>query len=383
MIVSPSPTGAEIDLHSVDQAARETLDFMVAKGIPKSTLRAIASDMRYLEAWSMITSGACLEWPAYEATQTRFLAHHLFDASQRKRDPGHGMPSAIESSLRDVGYLKGRMPPALSTIERRISSWSKMHALRDMVSPFSSPRIRHTRKTMTAAFNGARQRKSPQPITMKEVTAAMETCTSPDYAIDLRDKALIGIMYASGGRRRSEPGNIRVADIAFAHLPSDPGDPMSEAVLAVRISMPRTKTTRAGDAEVWAAGPPAEALKDWLNHLGHQPGSDAFVFPRIYNRRVRHNIHGIVNRFDVDKWGPGLSGEGVRDIFRKRLTLAGLDPREFTPHGIRAGFLTDAQRSGVLLGDAMQQSLHKSEKQAMSYYSSSAVTGKAARLLVR
>ena len=61
--------------------------------------------------------------------------------------------------------------------------------------------------------------------------------------------------------------------------------------------------------------------------------------------------------------------------------MAGLDPREFSAHGLRSGYLTEAARRGVALPEAMQQSQHRSVQQAASYYNDAErVRGRAVRL---
>jgi hypothetical protein len=50
---------------------------------------------------------------------------------------------------------------------------------------------------------------------------------------------------------------------------------------------------------------------------------------------------------------------------------------------LRLGYLTEAANRGIPLPDAMQQSLHKSLSQAVSYYNTAErKNGRAARLIV-
>jgi integrase len=55
-------------------------------------------------------------------------------------------------------------------------------------------------------------------------------------------------------------------------------------------------------------------------------------------------------------------------ILRHRLGLAGLPLDYATPHGLRAGFLTQAALDGAPLAAAMKLSLHRSAIQAQKYY---------------
>ena len=54
-----------------------TLRHLVEHGMGENTLRALASDLAYLEAWSLAVTGSPLPWPAPEGLVIRFIAHHL------------------------------------------------------------------------------------------------------------------------------------------------------------------------------------------------------------------------------------------------------------------------------------------------------------------
>ena len=71
-----------------------TLKHLAEKGMGPNTLRALASDLGYLEAWALAATGLPLPWPAPEELALKFLAHHLWDPAEREIDPGHGMPDA-------------------------------------------------------------------------------------------------------------------------------------------------------------------------------------------------------------------------------------------------------------------------------------------------
>ena len=55
-----------------------TLRHLVEQGMGENTLRALASDLAYLEGWSLAVSGSPLPWPAPEGLVMRCLAHHLW-----------------------------------------------------------------------------------------------------------------------------------------------------------------------------------------------------------------------------------------------------------------------------------------------------------------
>lgn len=59
-----------------------------------------------------------------------------------------------------------------------------------------------------------------------------------------------------------------------------------------------------------------------------------------------------------------LAPDALRTILRHRLVLAGLPVDFATPHGLRAGFLTQAALDGAPLAAARKLLLHRSAVQA-------------------
>ena len=88
----------------------------------------------------------------------------------------------------------------------------------------------------------------------------------------------------------------------------------------------------------------------------------------------------------IDRWGNvskrALEPSAVNQIVKQRAEMAGLEPGEFSAHGLRSGYLTEAANRGVPLPEAMGQSRHRSVQQASSYYNNATRrSGRAARLL--
>lgn len=194
----------------------------------------------------------------------------------------------------------------------------------------------------------------------------MATCAG-DRLVDLRYRALLLLAFASGGRRRSEVAGLRVEDLIDEDpVRADPTNDISPSLSCLTNRLGRTKTTTVDDdAQVVLIGRPVLALKHWLAEAKIVTGP---VFRR------------------VDQWGNvdrrALRPQSVTIILKSRCALAGLDPEEFSAHGLRSGYLTKAANRGIPLPEAMQQSLHKSVAQAASYYNNAKrKNGRAARLL--
>ncbi len=344
-----------------------TLKHLAQQGMGDNTLRALASDLGYLEAWSLAATGSPLPWPAPEALLLKFVAQHLWDPVKRAENPGHGMPAEVEAGLRAQGLLRVDGPHAPDTVRRRLTSWSILTRWRGLEGSFSDPSLKSALRLAVRAAARPRQRKSKKAVTGDVLAKLLAACAG-DRLVDVRDRALLLTAFASGGRRRSEVANLRTEDLIDEEsVRTDPTDANSPPLPCLTIHLGRTKTTTADDDEhVVLIGRPVTALKQWLTEAGIESGP---VFRKI------------------DQWGNvdrrGLTPQSVNLILKTRVKQAGLDPAAFSAHGLRSGYLTEAANRGIPLPEAMQQSLHKSVTQAASYYNNAdRKNGRAARLFV-
>ena len=86
----------------------------------------------------------------------------------------------------------------------------------------------------------------------------------------------------------------------------------------------------------------------------------------------------------IDRWGAvadrALTPQSINRIVKRRCAMTGLDPRDYSVHRLRAGYLTEAARRGALQ-EAMQQSQHHPVQQAASDYNEvDRAKGRAVRL---
>ncbi|MGK9340202.1 site-specific integrase [Sinorhizobium meliloti] len=344
-----------------------TLKHLASEGMGENTLRALASDLGYLEAWCRLASGSPLPWPAPESLLLKFVAHHLWDPVKRADDPAHGMPAGVEAGLRSEGLLRADGPHAPGTVRRRLTSWSILTRWRGFTGAFGAPSLKSALRLAVRASARPRQRKSKKAVTVDILAKLLQACAG-DRLVDLRDHALLLTTFASGGRRRSEVAALRVEDLADEEpVRADPLDKNSPPLPCLSIRLDRTKTTAADDnAHVLLIGRPVTALKRWL--------SDAQITDGPLFRRI-------------DQWGNvnrrALTPQSVNLILKGRCKQARLDPALFSAHGLRSGYLTEAANRSIPLPEAMQQSLHKSVTQAASYYNNAErKNGRAARLIV-
>jgi len=343
----------------------DTLRHLAKEGMGENSLRALTSDFSYLEGWCLAATGSPLPWPAPAPLILKFIAHHLWDSEKKMSDPGHGMPEDIATQLEAQGLLRsakntaGQRPPhAPATVQRRLASWSTLHRWRGLTGDFSAAEVRSAMRLAVRVADRPRARKSRKAITADCLELLLATCNGTDYAapslMDIRDRALLLVGFASGGRRRSELSGMRFGQITWEDfLPLDPSDPGSDLLPAASLRLGRTKTEASSDDNsVLLIGRSVDALKTWLEAAQIQEGA---VFRAI------------------DQWGNlktrALTPQSVNAIVKKRCALAGLDPQDFSAHGLRSGFLTEAANRDIPIQDAMLQSRHRSLAQASSYYS--------------
>ena len=339
----------------------ETLRHLVNEGMGANTLRALASDLAYLQAWSLAATGRSLLWPAPEALLLKFVAHHLWDAEKRLTDLEHGMPADVEQKLRIQGLLRSLGPHAPDTVRRRLATWSTLTKWRGLDGFFGSPALRSAIRLAVRATPRPRKRKSAKAVTGDILSKLIATCSTGSLR-DVRDRAILMVAFASGGRRRSEIAGLRVEQL-------QPEEPIridgAPPLPSLSIHLGRTKTSGANSDEVvYLSGRPVDALNAWLAAAKIDKGS---VFRSI------------------DRWGNvsrrPLDPKAINDILKHRAERTGLDPAEFSAHGLRSGYLTEAANRGIPLPEAMEQSRHRSVQQASQYYNHAGRrSGRAARL---
>ncbi len=322
-------------LSDSDQSA---LTDLYVRGTPRNTLRAYERDLIYITAWADAAFEATLSWPEHENVALRFVLDHSRDlAIADPQDPARiTAEGLIAAKLR-----KSLACPAPSTLDRRIASWRAFHRMKNLASPFEAPLIRQARAKARRAAARPPAPKSANPITREVLEALLATC---DHSLrGIRDRAILMLGWASGGRRRSEITGLMRADVSLKDF--------AEQGL-VWISMLETKTTVKGTTpKLVLKGRPAKALAFWIETALI---SDGPLFRPI-----------TVNDDPLER---GLSPDAIYQIIQKRLEMAGYPKGFATPHGLRSGFLTQAALDGAPIQAAMRLSLHRSMAQAQKYY---------------
>lgn len=283
--------------------------------------RALRQDLAYITGWKRAVFGRDLAWPENARVAMRFILDHsiaLHDA------PGSAQEAALELMAR--GLRRSLDRPAPATLDRRIASWKTLHRERGMASAFDLPGLKQARIAARGAANTA------APVTRDLLQRLLASCD--DSLRGRRDRAMLMLAFAAGGRGRAEVVALSRADI-FTE------DFAASGVTWLRI----------GAGRLAVKGAAARAVQAWISEAAI---SDGPLF-RPISKAGR-----AINR--------PLAADALRVILRHRLRLAGLPEDHVTPRGLRSGFMMQAARDAVPMAEAMRMAGMTSANQAARYY---------------
>lgn len=336
---------------ALSDVTQSAVDELLREGESRNTLLSYRSALRYWAAWYGIRYGSQIQLPVPTPCVLQFIVDH----AERSTVKGlvSELPYDIDHALVQAGY-KGKMGAlAHNTLVHRIAVLSKAHQLRELKNPCHDPKVREllSRTRKAYAKRGALPQKK-DALTKDPLQAILATCD--DTLRGQRDRALLLFAWSSGGRRRSE-----VAEADMQHL-----KPIADGYV---YSLTYSKTNQAGldqpENSKPVLGLAAEALRNWLDLSGITEG-------RIF-RRVLKGSH----------LADALSAASVSDIVKSHCVAAGIVGK-FSAHSLRSGFVTEAGRQNVSLGDTMAMTGHRSVATVMGYFrAESTVKSGAARLL--
>ena len=115
-------------------------------------MRALASDLAYLEGWCLLATGDALPCPAPESLLLKFWR------TIYAGDTGHGTPADVEEGPRAQALLKSIRMHAPTTVRRRLASWPILTRWRGPKGKFAEP----------LPGRGAALQRAPKQIRVRE-----------------------------------------------------------------------------------------------------------------------------------------------------------------------------------------------------------------------
>jgi integrase len=236
-----------------------------------------------------------------------------------------------------AGYLASQARLLkVASLSRRLASISAWYRARGIADPTKTDLVRLT-------FKGIR-RKCGEPQRQVAALSLEDLATISSHlgssAVDQRDKALLLVGFA-GAFRRSELAQMRREHLRF----SEDG---------VTINIPRSKTDQnaMGRQVVIPRGEGAlcavAALEAWLRDTRLLAGP---VFSAVQKRCP---------------W-LGLSGTAIASTVKRRVSEIGLNPRQYSGHSLRAGFVTAAVTRGFAIHEIKHWTGHRTDASLARY----------------
>lgn len=318
---------------------------------PKSEAQAIA-DLSALNQIRLDTSRHAISdnsWKAYQKSWSRFerwCVQHRVAHLPASNETLQLFVTALLEGLVETQDGRSGKPVSIRTLDQFLAAILFVHKSFQLQAPvIPEQEYRAIRRKHGKAP------KKKQAITQEELKAIVHTITpkQPTEGEVLRvyrDRAILLVAFASGGRRRSEIAGMQLEDLT------------RQADGSFRWVLQRSKTDQEGKGlellipvlpgEVLEC--PARTLQRWIEKASITTGP---VFRSI------------------DQWGnmgtsavtPGIVARLVKETVQR----LGLDPASYGGHSLRSGFATDMARKGVRLENIMQRTGHKSVAIAQGY----------------
>ncbi len=227
-----------------------------------------------------------------------------------------------------------------STVVRRAVGIAKAHRRAGHLSPTEHESVRLLLAGIRRAKGMAPEQKAP--LLTADVLALVATCP-PGTLAGARDRAILLVGYM-GAFRRSE-------------LVALDGEDVEGRPEGLALTLRRSKVDQEGVGRrkvlVYGSSPtacPVTALRAWLALAGISEGP-------VFRGVDRHGRLGTAR----------LSAEAVASVVKRAAQAAGLDPRFFAGHSLRAGHVTEAKRNDASDLEVMSQTHHRSAESISGY----------------
>jgi site-specific recombinase XerD len=250
-----------------------------------------------------------------------------------------GLPAVPETVARYLSESSASLRPG--TLSRRLTSINKVHRAAGYPAPalLDNLVVGETLKGIRRVHGTEQRAKSPLfTDDLRRMVAAL-----PVGLIGLRDRAILLLGFA-GAFRRSEVALLETRQ-------------MQETKEGLVVRVGRSKTDQEGRgrevAIPYGSDPstcPVRACRAWIEGAGLREGP---LFRRI-------DRHAHVNARALHK-------DSIGQIVKRAAQAAGLDPRAYAGHSLRAGFCTQAYMNGAREFDIMRQTGHRSLETLRKY----------------
>lgn len=277
---------AESVAPEVVQAAKDFAQNSHAKG----TMRVYASCWKVFEAWCKSVGASSL--PAAPETIALFIT------------------------------TRAKLGISVTTIKKDVAAIMHVHGRSGFESPTRDKRVMDI--LLGISRSNTRKKKQATPITPELLKQMVRVL--PKTAMGLRDKTMLLVGFGLALRR------TELVSIDIEHVRFDGSDAI--------IYIPKSKTDQEGhgvyvrlEAGSATESDPVVHLKAWIQALAVAQATGGPLFRKMTK---------------ANQLVPGrLSDKAVLRLIKATLAAVGVDPRTYSGHSLRAGFVTAAAKAGM------------------------------------
>jgi len=306
---------------------KERIKRITARAVAGNTTTSHDSDIKSFWAWAWITKAIKPHYP----TRPDLIESYIIENVE-------GFDTDTDRLLVEFGYKARRGKLSVATIRRRVGSIMWKHADQNLDKPVISQPVKDLFRTaQKLEVKTGRTPKKSRPITVDILLKLLKSINGRTL-IGKRNRAILVFGFFSGGRRRAE---IAAAEMRF----------LKEHRGGYLYTLHRSKTDQAGQGlilPIWRKR--AKPIKIWIKAAGI---TDGYLFRQIIQGRVSDRP---------------ISGQLVNNIVKDHIEDIGLDPSEYSAHGLRRGFVTECARRGMQIFNIMQLTGHRDMRTVQGYF---------------
>lgn len=306
----------------------ERIEQIKSAGIADNTIRSYESDLKYFWGWVKITRGADIKYPVSSGLVEAFILDHI-----------EGLDHRTDRLMVEHGFKAkfGRLH-AVITVQRRLKALGWIHRINNYENPATSHKIADIlRAAKRIESKSGRVPKKSRPIT-QYMLEKMITQIDKTTKTGIRNIAILIFAFYSGGRRQSE-----IAGAKFEFLTKIRG--------GYTYLLHRSKTDQSGKGrKKLLRSRPARYLTAWIK-TGNI--TDGYLFRHITGNRITEKP---------------INPQAVNYIVKKTIEAIGENPKYYSAHGLRRGFVTTCARKKISTEDTMQLTDHRDIKTIYGYY---------------
>jgi len=297
-------------------------------GIADNTIRSYESDMKYFWGWVKITRGGDIKYPVSPGLIEAFILDHI-----------EGLDQRTDRLMVECGYKAklGRLH-AVITVQRRLKALGWIHRINNYENPARSQKIK---EILSAAkrveSKSGRVPKKSRAITKDVLDKIIKTIDTRTL-VGKRNRAILEFGFYTGGRRRNE-----IASAQYRFLTKNRGGYI--------YLLHRSKTDQSGKGrQKILRSRYSHSLTAWIAAANI---TDGYLF-----RSIRGNKAGE----------KPINPQIVNKIIKSHIEMIGENPKFYSAHGLRRGFITTCGRLGLSIYDVMELTDHKDIRTLLVYY---------------